>query len=1095
MSAGTVDLLTAGARRDRPRKLSNPGLGGSRIGPRQALEEGMKNPEEEYRKKVDRLEEHYATVKRTLLRHQGTTTGLFPSNLHGAPDEAHVRDSIYCASAIWALSLAYRKIDDDQGRTYELGQAAVKCMRGIMFCWMRQADKVELFKHSQSAKTALHSKFHIVSGSPVAGDEEYKHLQIDCVGLYLLFLVQMITSGLQIVYTTDEVNFIQNLVYYVERAYRTPDYGMWERGTKYNNGTTELHASSIGMAKVALEAINGFNLFGDQGASWSVIYVDVDAHNRNRTIFDSILPRESNSKNTDASLIPVISWPAFAIHFEGLRDRTMDKAKRKLEGKYGFKRFLRDGYGTVVEDKNRNHYRPAEIKMFDGIESEWPLFFIYMVIDGIFKNKPEQVEEYQEKLKGLIADTNEGLILPKMFYVPADLVENERKNPGSQLRVPSHEEDTGNLFLWGQSLLIISQLLVEKLLYPGELDPIKRHLPAAARPRQSKRYSFFQGTASDLIVQVVLIAESVRLQQMLANYGILSQTPHEIEPIEIWSPNELTKAFANLGNNKKLGLKGRPPRPVGTLGTAKIYQVSGHMVVCYPLLFEVSDFYLSQDMKYVIEDVKSDLAFLGKCWKLSGRPTFCMLIREENIRGPNTREFLDLLAEFKGGQVENVRVRLGRLQSLIPAACVENLDFLGNISDSDMKFHPVEEMKIGYSFKSLTEISKFSKEEDENVDVNALQHYPSRDIVQMLYNTDNMHAQSQLLSVLFHREGGEYRIDDSTVSERLERLLRKAGMRQKWHVVRFCAALLGKLVDSLAPSITAILVRGKQITLGVFGHEEEVITKPVTPNQIKQIVYKKCLPHDIRQAVLQQEMIINIGSFVSTEPELFDGILKIRIGWIIEAMRLELGFSDSAQGQLTDLAPSDIKQLLLRVLGGEHAHTSIHTPLEERQIDGALNRVPKDFYDRVWAILEKTPGGIKVAGYLLPQQPTLSDMTMYEMNFSLLVEQMLSKIADPAYRQIIVETVMVVSTILDRNPELEFQAAVDMDKLVHEAFEAFQKDLSHLELQEKQDNMLSFYNTPPFAQRGTSSYLAKAVVNSLLQGTIKLTHEDLCVIA
>ena len=46
----------------------------------------------------------------------------------------------------------------------------------------------------------------------------------------------------QIVYTTDEVNFIQNLVFYVERAYRTPDYGMWERGSKYNNGITELHA-------------------------------------------------------------------------------------------------------------------------------------------------------------------------------------------------------------------------------------------------------------------------------------------------------------------------------------------------------------------------------------------------------------------------------------------------------------------------------------------------------------------------------------------------------------------------------------------------------------------------------------------------------------------------------------------------------------------------------------------------------------------------------------------------------------------------------------------------------------------------------------
>jgi phosphorylase kinase alpha/beta subunit len=38
-----------------------------------------------------------------------------------------------------------------------------------------------------------------------------------------------------------------------------------------------------------------------------------------------------------------------------------------------------------------------------------------------------------------------------------------------------------------------------------------------------------------------------------------------------------------------------------------------------------------------------------------------------------------------------------------------------------------------------------------------------------------------------------------------------------------------------------------------------------------------------------------------------------------------------------------------------------------RQLDGALNRVPNDFYDRVWHILERTPPGLKVAGYYLPQ--------------------------------------------------------------------------------------------------------------------------------
>ena len=52
----------------------------------------------------------------------------------------------------------------------------------------------------------------------------------------------MTASGLQIVFSIDEVNLVQNLVYYVERAYRTPDFGMWQRGSKYNNGSSELHA-------------------------------------------------------------------------------------------------------------------------------------------------------------------------------------------------------------------------------------------------------------------------------------------------------------------------------------------------------------------------------------------------------------------------------------------------------------------------------------------------------------------------------------------------------------------------------------------------------------------------------------------------------------------------------------------------------------------------------------------------------------------------------------------------------------------------------------------------------------------------------------
>ena len=36
----------------------------------------------------------------------------------------------------------------------------------------------------------------------------------------------------------------------------------------------------------------------------------------------------------------------------------------------------------------------------------------------------------------------------------------------------------------------------------------------------------------------------------------------------------------------------------------QIYRAGGSTVICYPLLFETSDFYLCQDMRLVLDDVK-----------------------------------------------------------------------------------------------------------------------------------------------------------------------------------------------------------------------------------------------------------------------------------------------------------------------------------------------------------------------------------------------------------------------------------------------------------------------------------------------------------
>ncbi|XP_026031224.1 phosphorylase b kinase regulatory subunit beta isoform X2 [Astatotilapia calliptera] len=1047
----------------------------------------------------EKLDRYYSAVKTTILNYQSPTTGLFPVKTCSTCKEAKVRDSLYCAASAWALAMAYRRIDDDMGRTHELEHSAIKCMRGILYCYMRQADKVEEFKQDPSPSKCLHSVFHVDTGDEVYLHGDYHHLQIDAVSLFLLYLVEMICSGLQIIFNTDEVSFIQNLVFCVERAYRVPDFGMWERGSKYNNGSTELHSSSVGLAKAALEAINGFNLFGNQGCSWSVIFVDLDAHNRNRQTLCSLLPRESRSHNTDAALLPTISYPAFAVDDDALYTQTLDKIVRKLRGKYGFKRFLRDGYRTANEDKNRRYYKPAEMKLFDGIECEFPIFFIYMMIDGVFRGNKAQVKEYQELLEPIIFQSYEGhAIIPKYYYVPADFVEAEQNKHGSQKRFPSNSGRDGKVFLWGQALYNIAKLLVDELISPKDIDPIHRYVPRQDQRNVSMRYSNQGPIENDIVIHVALIAESQRLQVFLNTYGIQTQTPQQVEPIQIWPQKELVKAYRFLAFNKKLGLSGRPERPVGCIGTCKIYRILGKTVVCYPIVFDLSDFYLSQDVMLLIDDIKNTLQFIKQCWKMPGRPLFLVLIREDNIKGSRFNPVLDMLASFKKGSIGEVKVHVDRLQTLISGAFVEQLDFL-RINEAEIpEFKSFEELELPKHSKVKRQTSTpnvSDLEQQPEINVEEWQNKSTNEIIQKFHDCDCLASQAQLASILLRREGSDFLAKDENMMEELERIYRRAGSRKLWSVVRLAASLLSKLVDSLAPSITSVLVHGKQVTLGLFGHEEEVISNPLSPGVIQGIIYSKCSPYGgEREAVLQQEMVIHIGCIISNNPELFSGMIKIRVGWIVQAMKHELKIvaGDMPPQDIYQLSPSDIKQLLLDVLQPQHTGRSW---LNKRQIDGSLNRTPLGFYDRVWQILERTPNGIVVAGNHLPQQPTLSDMTMYEMNFSLLVEDTLKNIVLPEYRQIIVELLMVVSIVLERNPELEFSEKVDLDNLVKEAFRDFQRDRSRFEGMEKQDDMEEFYNTPPVGKRGTSSYLTKAVVIQLLQGDVKPCKDDPCTVS
>lgn len=104
-------------------------------------------------------------------------------------------------------------------------------------------------------------------------------------------------------------------------------------------------------------------------------------------------------------------------------------------------------------------------------------------------------------------------------------------------------------------------------------------------------------------MQIVLIAESMRLQAMMATYGIQTQTPHEVEPVQIWSSTQLVKVYEHLGVNHKLNLQGRPLRPIGSLGTSKVS-------IYLPVLFFIFVFILNSTFNIIILKFSLILYFL-----------------------------------------------------------------------------------------------------------------------------------------------------------------------------------------------------------------------------------------------------------------------------------------------------------------------------------------------------------------------------------------------------------------------------------------------------------------------------------------------------
>lgn len=55
-------------------------------------------------------------------------------------------------------------------------------------------------------------------------------------------------------------------------------------------------------------------------------------------------------------------------------------------------------YKCPKEDSSRNHYEPWELRIFENLECQWPMFYCYFVINAYFMGDTDTGEKYAKHL-------------------------------------------------------------------------------------------------------------------------------------------------------------------------------------------------------------------------------------------------------------------------------------------------------------------------------------------------------------------------------------------------------------------------------------------------------------------------------------------------------------------------------------------------------------------------------------------------------------------------------------------------------------------------------------------------------------------------
>jgi len=312
-------------------------------------------------------------IKRHLeiLRGLKTKSGLFlasKKDVGTGYDKSWLRDNFY-------ETMAFEIIGD--WKTVE------KTYNAILKVFLRHEEKIDWAIKEKPRETykRIHARFHPDTFEEFW--EEWGNKQNDAVGCILYRLGELETNQKRsVVNTFDKIRIVEKLVKYLEAIeyWHDPDQGIWETDD-------QVHSSSVGACVAGLRSV----------ARIPQIEVPKWLIKKGEDKLNSLLPRESNEKFVDLSLLSLI-WP-YNVVSDQQRDQILKNVEYHLKKERGVIRYKGDHYFN----KNK-----------DGVseEAEWTFGLSWL---AIIYEKMGDLEKAKKLLKDLIAiDTPEGL--PELYF-------------------------------------------------------------------------------------------------------------------------------------------------------------------------------------------------------------------------------------------------------------------------------------------------------------------------------------------------------------------------------------------------------------------------------------------------------------------------------------------------------------------------------------------------------------------------------------------------------------------------------------------------------------------------------------------------------